>query len=164
MLRLRSEQREARLGSAALFPCKLAGVMAAHCILPRIMRIGAGASKQLPAVLTELNLKRPLIVTDSFFSTRLAPLTDALDEAGFDHHTFDGCVPDPTTDSCAQGLEVRARARSQSLRSPATARAPLRRRSARRRARRSTASWGTAAAPRWTQRRRSRRRRSTRGR
>ena len=74
--------------------------------LPRIMRIGAGASKSLPAVLTALNLKRPLIVTDSFFSTRLAPLTDALDEAGFDHHTFAGCVPDPTTDSCAQGLDA----------------------------------------------------------
>ena len=47
-----------------------------------------------------------MIVTDSFVagSGMLKPILSALDEAGFSHHTFSGCVPDPTTTSVAAGL------------------------------------------------------------
>lgn len=82
--------------------------MLAHINLPRILRVGAGANKTLAATLAELSLSRPLIVTDSFmvqagYSTLLV---EQLDEAGFGHAVFDGCVPDPTTDSLEDALGV----------------------------------------------------------
>ena len=47
-----------------------------------------------------------MIVTDSFVASTgmLKPIIAALDEAGFAHQTFSGCVPDPTTTSVAAGL------------------------------------------------------------
>ena len=77
--------------------------MVAHINLPRILRVGAGASRTLAATLAELSLCRPLIITDSFmiqsgYSTRLV---EQLDEAGFAYGVFGECVPDPTTDSVA---------------------------------------------------------------
>jgi hypothetical protein len=39
-------------------------MMAANINLPRILRVGAGASQQLVATLAELGLGRPLLVTD----------------------------------------------------------------------------------------------------
>ena len=82
--------------------------MLANINLPRILRVGAGASKTLAATLAELSLSRPLIVTDSFmvqagYSTTLV---EQLDEAGYDHGVFGGCVPDPTTDSLREALAV----------------------------------------------------------
>lgn len=81
---------------------------AAAIQLPRILRIGAGASQTLVATLRELGLARPLLVTDPFlvrqgFSERLlAPLT----AAGIPCGVFGDCVPDPTTDSVAACLQV----------------------------------------------------------
>ena len=40
--------------------------MVANINLPRILRVGAGASKTLGVTLAELSLRRPLIITDSF--------------------------------------------------------------------------------------------------
>ena len=82
--------------------------MVANINLPRILRVGAGASKALTATLAELSLCRPLIVTDSFmvqagYST---VLVEQLDEAGFGYGVFGACVPDPTTDSLEQALTV----------------------------------------------------------
>lgn len=74
---------------------------AATVHLPRILRIGAGASQTLCATLLELGFTRPLLVTDPFlvqqgFAQRLlAPLRDA----GIACPVFGDCVPDPTTDS-----------------------------------------------------------------
>jgi alcohol dehydrogenase class IV len=76
-------------------------VAAATVHLPRILRIGAGASQTLLATLAELGFTRPLLVTDPFlvqqgFAQRLlAPLRDA----GIACPMFGDCVPDPTTDS-----------------------------------------------------------------
>ncbi|WP_116367199.1 iron-containing alcohol dehydrogenase [Parahaliea mediterranea] len=80
--------------------------MSANITLPRVLRIGAGASGELAAVLAELGYQRPLLVTDPFmmaqgFGERLmAPLT----EAGVAWGLFGECVPDPTTGSVAAGL------------------------------------------------------------
>lgn len=83
-------------------------MQAATIQLPRILRIGAGASQTLVATLRELALARPLLVTDPFlvqsgFSERL--LTP-LEAAGIPCGMFGDCVPDPTTDSVAACLEV----------------------------------------------------------
>lgn len=81
---------------------------AATIHLPRILRIGAGASQTLVATLAELGLARPLLVTDPFlvqqgFSERLlVPLM----EAGIPCAVFGDCVPDPTTDSVAACLQL----------------------------------------------------------
>ncbi len=74
--------------------------------LPRILRVGAGASQQLAASLTELGLERPLLVTDPFmvecgYGNRLE---EQLALAGIDCGLFADCVPDPTTDSVYAAL------------------------------------------------------------
>ena len=75
--------------------------------LPRILRVGAGASDQLAATLAELEVERPLLVTDPFMvecgyvERMLAHLRDA----GYADAVFAECVPDPTTDSVAAALQ-----------------------------------------------------------
>ena len=82
--------------------------MASIINLPRILRVGAGASAELVTTLTELGLSRPLLVTDPFmqecgYSDRIqAPLS----EAGIACGLFCDCVPDPTTESVYAALEV----------------------------------------------------------
>lgn len=82
--------------------------MTANINLPRILRVGAGASSELVATLAELGLSRPLLVTDPFmvqqgFCERLqAP----LHSAGVSCGVFGDCVPDPTTDSVDAALAV----------------------------------------------------------
>lgn len=78
----------------------------ANITLPRILRVGAGASAELVAVLGELGYARPLLVTDPFmvqqgFVDRVA---GPLGEAGMAWGLFGDCVPDPTTDSVAAAL------------------------------------------------------------
>jgi len=76
--------------------------------LPRILRIGAGASLELAATLIELSVKRPLVVTDPFIAQQgyCIRLLEQLEESGFSHGLFDTCVPDPTTDSLDKALAV----------------------------------------------------------
>jgi alcohol dehydrogenase class IV len=76
--------------------------------LPRILRVGAGASQQVAATLVELDLYRPLLVTDPFmvqcgYSTRLE---EQLIAGGLSYGIFGDCVPDPTTDSVEAALSV----------------------------------------------------------
>ena len=86
----------------------MAAGMIANINLPRILHVGAGASKTLVATLRELDLSRPLIVTDSFMvqAGYGANLEQQLDEASFDHGLFGSCVPDPTTDSIDEAMTV----------------------------------------------------------
>jgi alcohol dehydrogenase class IV len=74
--------------------------------LPQSLVFGAKASISLPNVLKQLGLKQPMLVTDAFVASSgmLKPIITALDDAGFSHQTFSGCVPDPTTTSVAAGL------------------------------------------------------------
>ena len=77
----------------------------ASIALPRILRIGGGASRQLPEVLATLGLSRPLIVTDAFLleSGRVAELRDGLTAAGLTSRVFADTVPDPTVASVEAG-------------------------------------------------------------
>ena len=82
--------------------------MIANINLPRILRVGAGASRELAATLAELQLARPLLVTDPFMVTQgyCARLLEPLAAAGIHCGVFDSCVPDPTTDSVEAALAV----------------------------------------------------------
>lgn len=68
---------------------------------PRVIRIGGGAALETGAVLDQLGLSRPLIVTDSnlVHLGHVTTLTDVLDRAGLEWTIFDGVVEDPT-DTC----------------------------------------------------------------
>jgi alcohol dehydrogenase class IV len=82
--------------------------MSANINLPRILRVGAGASGQLVATLAELGLARPLLVTDPFMqaSGYCARLQVPLEAAGIAYGLFSDCVPDPTTDSVYAALAL----------------------------------------------------------
>lgn len=82
--------------------------MSATINLPRILRVGAGASDQLVATLDELVVNRPLLVTDPFMVTcgYVERLEAQLRKAGLSYAVFDQCVPDPTTESVAAALQV----------------------------------------------------------
>ncbi|PZU50196.1 MAG: alcohol dehydrogenase [Sphingomonas sp.] len=80
--------------------------MAAQIALPRILRVGAGASAELPDILAALGLQRPFIVTDGFLvhSGLIAPLLQGLTAAGLEPRVFADTVPDPTVASIEAGL------------------------------------------------------------
>ncbi len=72
---------------------------------PRIIRIGGGVAQELPEILGQLGLSRPLIVTDANVAQlHLTKLTDPLDASGIDWGLFDDVVEDPTDICVNQGL------------------------------------------------------------
>ena len=78
----------------------------ASIALPRIIKAGGGATTQLAAVLKDLGLKNPLIVTGPNLAKRgqLAPTTDSLKAEGFSFRVFSDTIPDPTIASVKEGL------------------------------------------------------------
>ena len=79
--------------------------MPADIALPRLLRIGGGAFGETSKVLTDLGLKRPLIVTDSFLSKQgLADRLAGVLKLGDGVRIFSGAVPDPTSRSIDAGL------------------------------------------------------------
>ena len=82
--------------------------MVANINLPRILRVGAGASNELVATLQELGVQRPLLVTDAFMVEcgYAGRMTALLEDAGIAHGVFGDCVPDPTTDSVTAATTV----------------------------------------------------------
>lgn len=68
---------------------------------PRIIRIGGGVVRELPDVMGQLGVSRPLIVTDTGLVAlgHVSTLTGILEGAGLHHGLFDGVVEDPT-DTC----------------------------------------------------------------
>ncbi len=80
--------------------------MVAAIALPRLMRIGGGASAELAAVLQQQGLSRPLIVTDRYLvdSGRVDRLADELKAAGIATRVFADSIPDPTVASVEAGL------------------------------------------------------------
>ncbi|MBR8740207.1 iron-containing alcohol dehydrogenase [Nocardiopsis sp. MG754419] len=82
--------------------------MTASLALPRILRVGAGASAELAEVLNSLDLSRPLLVTDPFVSSRpfFQEMVRRLEEAGLSPGVFAGTVPDPTTEVVEAGVEA----------------------------------------------------------
>jgi len=82
--------------------------MAANINLPRILRVGAGASSELVVTLRELGVSRPLLITDPYmvqcgYSERVM---EPLRDEGIAVGVFGDCVPDPTTDSVEAALAV----------------------------------------------------------
>ena len=69
--------------------------------LPRLIRIGAGAIRETGALLVQLGLTRPLIVTDPYLaqSGGLETLTGILAADGIQARAFTEVVPDPTVAS-----------------------------------------------------------------
>lgn len=66
--------------------------------LPRLLRIGGGSLDELPDVLAQLQLSRPLLITDAYFAAsgpgeRVAAMLEAR---GIALRVFDGVEPDPT--------------------------------------------------------------------
>ena len=84
--------------------------MSANINLPRILRVGAGASDELAATLMHLGLSRPLLVTDPFMQQcgYVERVANGLEAAGVAYGLFADCVPDPTTDSVGEGLKALA--------------------------------------------------------
>ena len=79
--------------------------MPAQIALPRLLRIGGGAFAETSRVLSDLGLKRPLIITDSFLSKQgLADRLVDLLKLGDGVRIFSGAVPDPTSGSIDAGL------------------------------------------------------------
>ncbi|MFZ1992454.1 MAG: iron-containing alcohol dehydrogenase [Alphaproteobacteria bacterium] len=80
--------------------------MIASISLPRLMRVGAGASKELASVLQQLGLKSPMIVTDKFLSSsgKAQALVEPLKAAGITARVFADSIPDPTIASVNAGL------------------------------------------------------------
>jgi alcohol dehydrogenase class IV len=73
--------------------------MAAMITTPRLMTVGGGALAELPSVLAQLGLAKPLIVTDPFLvsSGHLERATAHLDRSQVPWTVFSDTVPDPTT-------------------------------------------------------------------
>ncbi len=83
------------------------GCMVSPIALPRLLRVGGGAARELGAVLRTLGYARPLVVTDRFLADRGAvePLQASLADAGLGRaRVFADTVPDPTAASVAAGL------------------------------------------------------------
>lgn len=80
--------------------------MTFHIALPRIMKVGAGAVRELGETVRELGGVRPLIVTDPFMreSGAVDAALQSLLDSGLDGAVYAESVPDPTTDSLEAGL------------------------------------------------------------
>jgi alcohol dehydrogenase class IV len=73
--------------------------MVVSLVLPRIIHIGAGARGQLPFVLKQLEIIRPLVVSDHSLVEHhlLDDIFTLLDSNGIAYDVFDFVAPDPTT-------------------------------------------------------------------
>jgi alcohol dehydrogenase class IV len=82
--------------------------MIADIQVPPIMKIGAGAFGEIPAILKRLNCSRPLIVTDLFLVGQGLPskLRDQIVASGASCEIFSGTVPDPTTEAVEAGVRA----------------------------------------------------------
>ncbi len=77
-------------------------------LLPRVLRVGAGARHEIGDVLQSLGLSRPFLVVDEFLKTQghAEALEQTLSKKGMSLRIFSGVVPDPTTDSIDAGLAL----------------------------------------------------------
>lgn len=84
--------------------------MVANISFPRFLKLGPGAVEDLGSVLTDLNVERPLLVTDAFMvgNGSAERLVKIIEAAGKTPAVFSETVPDPTTDSLQAGLDAAA--------------------------------------------------------
>ena len=82
--------------------------MSTQIILPRILEIGAGASRKIGSMVKDMNCQRPLIVTDKIILQLgyVERVQDDLRAMNIDSDVFDDTVPEPTTRSIEAGVEL----------------------------------------------------------
>ncbi|SEP88629.1 iron-containing alcohol dehydrogenase [Mycolicibacterium nivoides] len=82
--------------------------MTVNIALPRFAKIGAGSVEDLGSVITQLNIQRPLLVTDRFLTEngQAERLVKTMQAAGADVAVFSETVPDPTAASLTAGVEL----------------------------------------------------------
>jgi alcohol dehydrogenase class IV len=82
--------------------------MAIDVIVPSLIKIGGGAFAEVSGILKDLEVRRPLIVTDPFLErTGVAnSLRTQIKAAGISCEVFSGCVPDPTTEAVGACLQA----------------------------------------------------------
>jgi alcohol dehydrogenase class IV len=80
--------------------------MAYVSILPRILQSGAGASQQVPQILSGLGCLRPLIITDRMMVELgyAGRIQQVLADAGSQADVFSDTVPEPTVASIQAGV------------------------------------------------------------
>ncbi len=80
--------------------------MAQRFILNEVSYFGAGARKELPAVLNRMGLKKALVCSDKGLikvgTTKM--VTDVLDEVGFPYEIYSEIKPNPTVTNVQQGV------------------------------------------------------------
>lgn len=81
--------------------------MSAKIILPRILQIGAGASKEVGVILKSMGLRRPLIVTDKIMVQLgyIESIMECMSDAEISADIFDDTVPEPTVSSIQAGVD-----------------------------------------------------------
>lgn len=82
--------------------------MSADILIPPIIKVGSGAFLEVPSILSRLNCRRPLIVTDAFILSQGLPakLKAKIAESALECGIFSDTVPDPTTDVVDAGARV----------------------------------------------------------
>ena len=82
--------------------------MSTQIILPRILEIGAGASRKIGAMVKDMNCQRPLIVTDKVMRQLgyVERVRADLSAMNIDSDVFAETVPEPTTRSIEAGVEL----------------------------------------------------------
>ena len=77
--------------------------MSSQIVLPRILQIGAGASKEIGKILASLGCSNPLIVTDKMMVQLgyVAKIQAHLERS----EVYDDTVPEPTESSILGGVE-----------------------------------------------------------
>lgn len=81
--------------------------MTSRIILPRLMEIGAGASRKAPEILAALGCNNPLIISDPMMVKLgyVDNLQAALSEAGVESDLFADTLPEPSEASILAGVE-----------------------------------------------------------
>ncbi|MDJ0392992.1 iron-containing alcohol dehydrogenase [Rhodococcus sp. G-MC3] len=82
--------------------------MVANISFPRFLKLGPGSVEELGSVLEDLNVHRPLLVTDAFMvgNGSAERLLKIIAAAGKTPALFAETVPDPTTESLLAGLNA----------------------------------------------------------
>jgi alcohol dehydrogenase class IV len=80
--------------------------MSVTIVSPRVLRIGGGCVAELPSVLKQFGLARPLVVTDPFMVTSglLRRCLDPLQAARIAVEVFSETIPEPTDEVVERGV------------------------------------------------------------